>query len=103
MSGSTLLDSVSADATGTGICANQKHLVVYVWGTDFGGGTVTIQCSPDMGTTWFTCKHAADDDNATFISSEYVELQPIGNGAWIRAILSGATNPVDVSVKTLCC
>ena len=102
MAGTTLLDAVDANTTGTGICGNQKRLVAYVWGTDFGGGTVTIQSSPDEGATWFTCKHFADDDDATFTEKECVELQAVGQDAWIRAVLSGATDPVDVSVKTLC-
>lgn len=102
MAGTTLLDNISADATGTGICGNQKRLVVYVWATDFGGGTVTIECSPDDGTTWFTCKHAVDNDDASFTAKGCMELQPLGQDAQIRATLSGSTGASGVYAKTLC-
>lgn len=101
MAGTTLLDNVNIASTGVGVCGNRKSLVAYVWGTDFGGGTVTIQSSPDEGTTWFTCKHAADDDDAVFTDNEVVELQPIGSGAWIRAVLGASVSPSGVNVKVL--
>jgi hypothetical protein len=102
MASTTLLNSVSADTTGQGICGNKKKLVAYVWATNFGGGTVTIECSPDQGTTWFTCKHLADDGDATFTSNGYVDLQPVGSDAWIRAVLSGSTSPSNVNARVLC-
>ena len=100
--GTMLLDDVSADATGTGVCGNQPRHVVYAWASDWGGGTVTFQCSPDDGTTWFDCKHAADNDTASFTANGCIEIQPLGHGAQVRAVLSGSTSPSGVYAKMLC-
>lgn len=100
MSGTLLLDGVSVDTTGTGISGNGTNLIVYVWGTDFGGGTVNIQCSPDEGTTWFDCQKKSGLI-AGSTAKDCFQLQPLANNVLIRAVLSGATNPVGVSTKVL--
>lgn len=101
MAGTTLLDAIDADADGIAICDCKKNLVAYAYATTWGGGTVTFQTSPDGGTTWFSCVNRFDGSAAAFAANGTLELQAIGEGALIRAILSGATNPVDVTAQIL--
>lgn len=62
---------------------------VVVWG-NFGGGTVALQMSPDVGTTWIN----VDDSGDT-----YVTFTADGTGGFeeglclLRFSLSGATSP----------
>lgn len=62
---------------------------VTVWGT-LGGGTVTLQMSPDNGTTWLNVDRAGDT---------YVTFSAPGGGVFelglclIRFNLTGATSP----------
>lgn len=101
MANAVLLDSVDTDTTGTGVCDCGNRLVAYSWADTWGGGTVTFQSSPDDGTTWFNCKHSVDNDDASFTANGCMQLGSIGKGALIRAVLSGSTNPSNVSAKIL--
>jgi hypothetical protein len=62
---------------------------VVAWG-DFGGGTLTLQMSPDMGTTWINVDRPGDN---------YVTFTANGEGGielglcLLRASLTGSTNP----------
>lgn len=62
---------------------------IAVWGT-FGGGTVTLQMSPDGGTTWLNVDHSSDN---------YVTFTAGGTGGFdlglcmLRFNLTGATTP----------
>lgn len=60
------------------------------WGT-FGGGTVTLQFSPDGGTTWVN----ATDSNGNAISFTAGRAIPIKcpHGELLQCVLSGATSP----------
>jgi hypothetical protein len=59
------------------------------WG-NFGGGTATLQLSPDKGTTWMNVDRTADT---------FVTFTANGNGDFmlpqclLRVNVSGATNP----------
>lgn len=61
----------------------------YAWGT-FGGGTVTLQLSPDGGTTWFNVDRPGDT---------YVTFAANGTGGFklglckLRFVLAGSTAP----------
>lgn len=60
-----------------------------VWG-NFGGGTVTLQASPDNGSTWITLKKS-DGSDANFTSNSIEIIDVMKNGLKIRATLSGST------------
>jgi hypothetical protein len=59
------------------------------WG-DFGGGTATLQMSPDNGTTWINVDHPGDT-YCTFTANGEggFELTP----CFLRVNLTGATSP----------
>lgn len=57
----------------------------------FGGGTVTLECSRDNGTTWISCDRGGTTIT-TFTSNSVGNFQL--NGQYlIRVTLSGATSP----------
>ena len=101
--------SLTANSGSTYLCnidrrkvdANAWQATVFIDGT-FGSGTVTIQYSPDQGTTKITGK----DFTGTALSATanaVFTTQPMGNGAAnsdfisVYATMSGATSP-SVSV-----
>jgi glutamate dehydrogenase/leucine dehydrogenase len=90
-----LLQNVAANATGTGVSSTGAKKNLVVWGTDFGGGTVTIQGSPDGGTTWVP--YTQDGTLQAFTANNFTTLGPFGQGLLIRAVLSDAVNPVAVN------
>lgn len=92
-----LLNNVSADTTGSGIKADGGSKTLSVWATSFGGGTVTIQASPD-GTTWITLT-LSGGDSATFTANAVRLIDRIGQGMQIRATLTGSTAPSGVNVS----
>lgn len=55
----------------------------WVFGT-FGGGTVLVQTSPDLGATWDTDYTLTSGSKGNF---------GLGNGVYFRFVLSGATAP----------
>jgi hypothetical protein len=95
-----LLDGVVADTTGAAfelpMYNRTKHpnFGVFVWSTDFGGGTVTLQVSPD-GVNWFTARTPADAQITTLVSDHFIAAL---RGAYVRAKLTGATAPAALSV-----
>ena len=71
--------------------------LIAVWATSFGGGTVTIQVSPDDGTTWITMKKLLDGSAATYTSNTTDLLEDIAAGYLIRATLTGSTAASNVN------
>lgn len=63
---------------------------VMVWGT-FGGGTVTLQMSPDNGTTWWNVDRVGDTAFATFTANGEAGFR-LGL-CLLRFNLTGATAP----------
>jgi hypothetical protein len=55
----------------------------YAVGT-FGGGTLSLECSPDNGTTWFTVDH---------LPSAGRLIRYLVSGETVRITLTGATTP----------
>ena len=101
-----LRENLTADGSTTGITwTNPNNGVVptgtlYIFGSSFGGGTVTGEVSPDGGTTWIPLK----DDTGTAISTTTNahfnfslasgSNNPIaGEQIRVRATLAGATSP----------
>lgn len=92
-----LLKSFTADATSQ-YCevGDADYISIFASGT-VGGGTLTIQCSPNAGVTWFSYEPsgtplalAATLANST--DSDIRILEGVG-GMRIRAVLAGATSP----------
>ena len=77
-----LLDAVTADGAGTPIVAKGGTRSIFAYGT-FGGGTCTLEMSPDDGTTWI--QHV----DLTFTTNSVVNFL-IANGISIRGNLSGS-------------
>ena len=101
-----LLDAVDANTTGASfeIVGNnargstQSFRSVFVYADSWGGGTVTIQVSPDNGSNWFTAR-LDDSTQASFTASDMKNA--LIRGTLIRAILTGATSPSNVTVIVL--
>lgn len=87
-----LLDGVTANATSAEhITACSETIIVVASGT-FGSGTVTLQVSPDGGTTWVTTGKTLTADGSVF--------QDFPAGSRLRVALTGATGPdLDVWIS----
>jgi hypothetical protein len=93
----TLLDSVDVDTDSAGVTPDTAVRLLTVWATDFGGGSVSLQASPDGGGTWVTLNDFQGNP-LTFSSNVVnVQLPPIGQGMPIKAVLSGSTSPSNVN------
>jgi len=74
----------------------QVIAAVFCWATNFQGGTVTIQISPD-GTNWFTARRVNEQQSQFTVSDVHmVHLR----GRYIRAELTGTGASVtDLNVQ----
>lgn len=101
-----LLNGVTSDFVGTPVSiatgegrGHDALWGVYVYSTDFGGGTVTIQVSPD-GVNWFIAL-SINDNQAVFVGSPggggYLLLNIIG--LEVRAKLENSASAAAVTVK----
>ncbi len=100
-------DNVALTANSVGTEIGQYVLrgskrMVFVWGDYFGGGTVTIELSPDDGVTWFTT-----GITATSKSMNNIDYGWVHNSIKMRAQLSGAgdttvtlTGTIDPAAST---
>ena len=59
------------------------NYMFYAVGT-FGGGTLSLECSPDGGTTWFTVDHLVEAGRL---------IRYLVSGETVRVSLVGATTP----------
>ena len=102
-----MLDGVSVDTNGQAFWVGNirsnsplvmSHFACFVWGT-LGGGTVTLQVSPDNGLNWFTARRT-DENQAIFtIPDLYMIALPIE--LHVRAKLTGSAGASGVSVELL--
>lgn len=88
---SILLDEVDADTNGSDHRYEGGLATVIVTGADFGGGTAKLQIKQHQGTY-------VDIPDMSFTANGVKNLL-LGGGALIRAVLTGATNPSNVSVS----
>lgn len=78
--------------------ADHYSATVFIYGSSFGSGTVTIQLSPDGGTTKITAKDSSGSDVTAAANSSFV-LPVAGNGSdsdefiSLYANLNGSTSP----------
>lgn len=93
-----LLDEVDVDTVGDAVAVDGGEHTVVVWGANFGGGTVTIELSPDDGTTWITLQDWSLT-NVDFTANEARMIGALGQGLKLRAVLSGSAGASDVSAK----
>ena len=93
-----LLDNATTDGFGNvkkAVGFKQTYMLI-AWG-GFGGGTVTIQISPDQGTTWLVAK-ACDGSPLTFTEPGTIALEWLAADLNFRAELTGSTS-ADVTVE----
>lgn len=93
-----LLTNIGANTTGSGVptvAPQTIQAVVACWATGFGGGTVTVQFSPDGGTTWLGFPTAI-----TFTANGSANIT-LPAGVQVRASLAGATGPSGVNCRVL--
>lgn len=92
-----LLNGVTEDINGTGIAADGSKHSFAIWSTDFGGGSVSLQASPDGGTTWITL--IIGGAAATYSANTVGVIDYLGPGMLIRAILASSTSPDAVYTR----
>jgi hypothetical protein len=94
-----LLNDVNQNTTGTGIETDGSSKTLLVWVTavtgSFGGGSVTIEASGDNGTTWIPL--TIGGNVVAFTANAVEAIDYLGQNMFIRASLSGATNPLHVN------
>jgi len=87
----TLLENASSTPSTNIFWGGQGTL--YVWGT-WDGATVTLQASPDNGTTWI------DLEDATFTQNTVTNIT-LHTMNQIRASISGAGGSTSLNAKIL--
>lgn len=92
----------TTNGSGTGQAATfeRPDTELNIWGT-MGGGTITLESSPDGGTTWLSIPDENGDAFSATVAGIYPNLLvPYGDN--IRATLSGATSPnIYVTIKAV--
>jgi hypothetical protein len=89
-----LLNNVSVDTVGTAQDGDGGSKVITVWASNFGGGSVAIEASPDGGATWITLTYGGNP--AVFTTNTIRLIDRIGQGMQIRAVFSGSTGASNV-------
>ncbi len=90
-----LLESVSVNTTGSQNTTTGSGQNICVWATNFGGGTVTVQVSPDSGTTWITITY--NGAPAIFVANAVYYCERISTELLVRATLTGASGASNVN------
>jgi hypothetical protein len=94
-----LLSNVSVNTTGTGVAASGANMKIAIFATSFGSGTVTIEGSPDGGTTWIGLTQQYTNSAATATANAFITCNPIGPQLMVRAKLTGATGASGVYAR----
>ena len=90
-----LLDNVSVDTVGDPQQGEGGSKQISVWADDFGGGSVTIEISPDNGHTWNILIYLGNP--AIFTSNIDFFLFKFAQGVLLRAVLAGSSGAVNVN------
>ena len=96
--GTFLLQNISVDTVGAGIMADGSNKALAVWtttGGSFGGGSVTINGSPDGGVTWIPLTY--NGAPAVFTSNTILLIDRLSMGMEIQAVLSGSSGASNVN------
>ena len=90
-----LLQNISADTVGEALSGDGKSKQLLVSATDFGGGSVTLEVSLDK-TNWAPLTKGGVPAVYTANATDYARV--VGMATYIRATLSGSTNPSNLNV-----
>jgi hypothetical protein len=90
-----LLNNVNVDTTSNGYVCDGGVKGISIWGSNFGGGSIAIEVSPDAGTTWINVPY--NGSPSAFTANANVGIYPLCHGWLLRAVFSGSTNPVNVN------
>lgn len=91
-----LLENVNIDTDGTSVAADGANKTLVVWATNFGGGTVTIECSPDGGVTWITL--TSNGIPVAYTSNNIALVFRIGSGLLVRGRFAGSAGASNVNM-----
>ena len=92
-----LLDKVSVDTDGDGVPGYGAGKALAIWADDYGGGTVSIEFSPDNGSTWILGTFGGNPAQFTENTAKYI--LKIGQGEQIRATLTGSSSASNVNAQ----
>ena len=91
-----LLENESGDVNGDSTTMHVYPKIFAVWADDFGGGTVSVEATPDGGTTWIPLTKNGIPLAYTANAIDQISGL-IAQGMHVRAVLSGSTLPVNVN------
>lgn len=91
-----LLQNVNSNSNGAMVIPSFRPLIVAVWATDFSSGTVTLEATPNGGSTWIPLTRNGVVVQYTANSIDSISGL-IPQGMPIRAVLSGAGTPSNVN------
>lgn len=91
----SLLHKVNANGVGPAVSTRGQSGIISIWANSFGGGAVGLELSPDGGVTWIAIEQNGFEFLAT--KNTVFQLDRVGQGALLRAVLKNATNPVNVN------
>jgi hypothetical protein len=92
-----LLDNVSVDTVGEGFNTLGTDGVLAIYADNFGGGSVSIELSPDGGATWIIATQNGLPFSAT--ANATVTINRVGQSMKIRAVLAGSTGASNVNAR----
>lgn len=93
-----LLSGETGDVNGDSAIPQVSPMIIGVWATDFGGGTVNLESSPDAGTTWIPITRFGTAITYTSNAVENISGL-IARGMEVRATLTGSTTPSNVNAS----
>lgn len=91
----TLLNNVNADTTSAVFLFNGGSGTLFIRGDDFGGGTVALE----VATTDDSFDRFIPLPNGVFTEGTTKTLDYLSHSTQFRAVLSGATDPVNIFVS----
>ena len=94
---SFLLENVSVDTTGAGIQGDGGNKGISIYATSFGSGNVSLEISPDEGTTWINVPY--NGVPSAFTTNVDLLLLTLRQEWIIRAKLTGSSGASGVNVK----
>ena len=91
-----LLHNVSVDTVGAGVQGDGSAKGIMIFATNFGGGSVAIEISPDEGTTWLNVPY--NGSPSAFTANQPLMLLKFSQTWLIRAKLVGSSGASNVNV-----
>jgi len=91
-----LLNHINVDTDGTPVTGTGAARIVQITGTDFGGGSVALEMTAGTDQPFTILQYRGAP--SAFVINTNVSLNFFPRGYLLRAVLAGATNPIDVTV-----